>query len=128
MRKPTNRFARFAALLLLPALLAVLPASPASAVPANANVYAVTPQWGGWCLGWGNRITRVTWVNHTTGGSGGDSGDDIVWMPVRTRYSNSVTMAVNCSRSTPIGMNYTIQPSRNGQTFWFRLNGTYSNN
>jgi len=109
-------------------LCALLPVAPASAVTANANVYGVTPQWGGWCTGPLNKVTRVKWANHTLGKSGGDSGDDVVYFPVRKGVANSITMGVTCKYATPTGMNFSIKPSRNKQTFWFRLNGTTKHN
>ena len=111
-------------------LSAVL-ASPASAAPANSGIYGVAPKWGGYCPDAGrlkNYATRVFYNNHTTGNNGGDAGDDIVWIPVRNGENNSVTVSVTCKWSTPIGMNFTIRPARNGQTFWFSLTGEYWKN
>jgi hypothetical protein len=105
----------------------VVAPAPASAATANAGVYAVAPS-SSWCPGWLNKVTRVQWSNFTTGGTGGDSGDDIVWMPVRTGITNSVNISVTCSRTYPRGMNFSIRPSRNGQTFWFYPSGYYGSN
>lgn len=107
--------------------MTVIAPSPAHAISANAGVYAVAPS-ASWCPGWYNKITWVQWANHTTGGTAGNGGDDIVWMPVRTGYTNSVTISVQCSRSTPRGMNFSIRPSRNGQTFWVYPAGNYGSN
>jgi hypothetical protein len=109
----------------------LLLAAPASAATANSGIYGVVPEWGGWCPDAGrlnNYATSVKYNNHTVGRNGGDSGDDIVWVPVRNGIRNSITMSVTCRWSTPIGMNFSIIPKRHGQTFWFRLNGTFSNN
>lgn len=119
---------QFLATLTSVGLLSVWPLTPASAVTANAGVYAVAPQWGGWCVGPLNKVTYVQWANHTVGKTGGDSGDDIAWMPVRTGRNNSVAIAVKCKYATPQGMSYMIKPSRNKQTYWFRLDGTYKKN
>jgi hypothetical protein len=127
MGNPVRRLMGTLAVLLTCALMSVINATPAAAISANANVYAVAPS-ANWCPGWLNKVTWVQWANHTTGGTSGDGGDDVVWMPVRTGYSNSVTISVRCKYSTPIGMNFTIRPSRNGQTFWFYPNGGYGSN
>lgn len=103
-------------------------AAPASAGSSNAGVYAVASRSDGWCPGPLNKVTWVQWANHTTGGTAGDGGDDIVWMPVRTGVKNSVTISVKCKYSTPIGMNFTITPARNKQTFWFTPGGNYRKN
>jgi hypothetical protein len=95
---------------------------PAAAASANSGIYGVAPEWGGFCRdagGYNNYATSVTYVNYTTGHRGGDSGDDIVWIPVRNRVRNTVQINVTCRWSTPIGMSYTITPTRYGQTFWF---------
>ena len=70
----------------------------------------------------------VLYSNYTTGDNGGDSGDDIVWIPVRNGENNSVQVNVSCKWSTPIGMSFTIKPTRRGQTFWFSITGNYSKN
>jgi hypothetical protein len=108
-------------------------AAPAAAVTSNAGIYAITPQWGGWCpKGTGvaryNKVTHVRYVNHTTGDQWGDSGDDIVWARVRLNQNNSITMAVQCRWSMPQGTNFTIRPTRNGQSFWFSAVGGHSRN
>lgn len=127
VRRAARRLYATFAVLFACAVLSVVAATPASAISANANVYAVAPS-ANWCPGWLNRVTRVQWTNITTGGTGGDSGDDIVWMPVRTGYANSVNISVTCARSYPKGMNFTIYPSRNGQTYWFYPDGGYGRN
>ena len=106
----------------------LLPMTPAHAVKANAHVYAVAPQWGGWCVGPLNKVKWVQWTNNTTGGTGGDGGDDIAWMPIKTGVKNNVVIAVKCKYATPSGMSYIIKPTRNKQTFWFRLDGTFKSN
>lgn len=96
---------------------------PASAAPSNAGIYLVAPQWGGYCpkgpgiLRW-NKVKHVRYVNHTTGDSWGDSGDDIVWARVRLHTTNTITVAVTCRWNTPQGMNFRIRPTRSGQTAW----------
>jgi hypothetical protein len=97
---------------------------PASAATANAGVYGIAPQSAGWCpKGPGllktNKVTEVWYVNHTTGKQGRDGGDDIIWIPVRTGTSNSISFGVRCRWNTPQGSNYTIRPSRNKQSWWF---------
>ncbi len=99
----------------------------ANAISSNAGIYAVAPEWGGFCpdvRGLNNYATYVHYVNYTTGDRGGDSGDDIVWMRVRLGVNNSVQVNVQCRWSTPIGMSYNIVPSRNGQTYWFSIGGS----
>lgn len=127
MRPPVRRLSSVLAAFFVAALMSVISALPASAISANANVYAVAPS-GNWCPGWLNKVTWVQWANNTTGGTAGDGGDDVVWMPVRTGYTNNVVISVKCKYNTPLGMSYNIRPSRNGQTFWFYPNGTYGSN
>lgn len=115
------------ALAMVAAFMSVVGASPATALGPNAGIYAVAPS-GSWCPGWYNRVTKVQWTNYSFGGTGGDGGDDVVWMPVRTGYANKVNISVTCARSYPRGMNFTIYPSRNGQTFWFYPDGGYGRN
>ncbi len=83
---------------------------------------------GGYCAGTGNYATYVYYINFTTGDRGGDSGDDIVWMRVANGRPNSVQVGVQCRWSTPIAMNFTITPTRYGQSFWFTLWGQYWSN
>jgi hypothetical protein len=110
------------------AAVAFSSAQNASAASANSGVYAVAPQWWGWCLGWGNYVTYVHYINFTTGQQYGDWGDDIVWMPVANGQWNSVQIAVQCRWSMPQGWNYSILPTRYGQTWWFGYpGGTYHN-
>jgi hypothetical protein len=109
----------------------LLLAAPASANTPNAGVYGVAPEWAGWCPDAGrlnNYATRVNYHNHTVGRNGGDGGDDIVWIPVRTGVRNSITISVTCKWSTPIGQNFLVTPNRNGQAFWFRLAGSFTSN
>ena len=47
-------------------------ASPASADYANSGVYAVAPNWGWYCAGYGNYPTWVYYINFTTGNQWGD--------------------------------------------------------
>lgn len=97
--------------------------SSASASTANSGVYAIAPKSAGWCQGWNNYVTYVHYVNYTTGDQYGDYGDDIVWMRVRNYSSNSVNISVQCRWTTPVGLNYTIYPTRYGQSWWFSLSG-----
>jgi hypothetical protein len=98
-------------------------ASPASADYANSGVYAVAPQWGGFCPGYGNYATWVYYINFTTGNQWGDSGDDIVWMRVVNGRPNLVHIGVQCRWSTPIGADAWITPTRYGQAWWFSVWG-----
>jgi len=74
-------------------------------------------------MGRGNYATYVYYINFTTGDRGGDSGDDIVWMRVVNGKANLVQVGVQCRWSTPIAINFTITPTRYGQTWWFSLWG-----
>lgn len=109
--------------------LAVVVAPPAQAVTANANIYGVVLKSHGWvCAGRLNKVVDVRYFNHTVGKNGGDGNDDIVLIPVRTGRTNKLTIGVKCRFGTYMAMNFDITPSRNKQTFWFKLNGTYTKN
>ncbi|MFG3619913.1 hypothetical protein [Nocardia sp. NPDC047654] len=111
----------FGSLLLAPA--------PAHAAPPNAGIYGIVPNWGGWeCVGKFNKVAFVTYHNHSTGKNGGDAGDDIVWIPVTLNRDNHITMSIRCSFGTHLAQNFVIKPTRNGQSFWFRLNGSATRN
>jgi hypothetical protein len=112
-------------------LLGLLTGGQPAAVQAApmGGIYGITPQWGGWCPGPGNQIVWVQYANNTLGKNGGDSGDDIVWIPVNLNVNNNIVMSVRCKYSTPMGMGpYLIKPTRNAQSFWFRLDGTFTKN
>jgi hypothetical protein len=99
-----------------------------STATANSGVYAVMPTWWGWCPGWGNYATYAYYINFTTGTQYGDWGDDIVWMRVANNQWNSLQVGVQCRWSPPQGWNFSIFPTRYGQTFWFGYpGGTYHN-
>jgi hypothetical protein len=87
------RFLQLVATLAVVAVLAAaagVSAGPAAAANANSGVYAIAPPWGGYCMGTGNYATYVFYINFTTGQQGGDSGDDIVWLPVANGVRNTV--------------------------------------
>lgn len=95
----------------------------------------VTPDWGGWqcpsptVMGTKpNHLAGVLFANHTLAKNGGDSGDDIVWIPVAMGRDNHITMSAKCTFGTFMTQNYVIRPTHNKQTFWFRLDGTYKSN
>ena len=91
---------------------------------SNGGVYVVTPTWWGWCPG--SSVTAVYWWNDTTGASGGDAGDDIVWVSVNMNQPNTLTLAVKCRATWESAPAYTtIRPTRTGQA-WFV--GADSNN
>ncbi len=130
--RTTGTRQRFAAVLgaaaLALGLAAVTQPATAAAAPAG-HIYGVTPAWGGWqCTGKFNRVAWVGYANHTTGRNGGDAGDDIVYIPVSLNVNNHVTMTIRCSLGTHLAQNFVIKPTRNNQTFWFRLNGTSTKN
>lgn len=96
-------------------------------VAAGSGVYVVTPTWWGWCSG--SSVTGVYWFNQTTGGSGGDTGDDIGWIPVNLNSSNELTLTVKCANPQRNGGTYTfIKPTRNGQTWYIGSTGGTSHN
>ena len=104
-------------------------AQPAVANAASGYVYGVTPAWGGWqCPGKFNNVAWVGYANHTSGKNGGDSGDDIVYIPVTLNANNHVTMTIRCSFGTHLAQNFVVRPTRNKQTFWFRLDGSTTKN
>lgn len=106
-----------AALVVLVAMIAsaVVLALSASASASNGGVYMVTPTWWGWCPG--SSVFHVDWW--TSGTNGGDSGDDIVWVPVNLHQWNNVTLTVWCRGWALSGtQNVDIYPTRNGQA-WF---------
>lgn len=108
---------------------ALVVASPAatSASTSYGYVYLVTPRWWGWCPGKSNAVKRVDYVVDNVS-SGGDSGDDIVYAKVRLNQNNTVTMAVQCTKTLPQGSQETIKPTRNKQTFWMGYpSGAYGN-
>lgn len=127
MRTSVRRMAGAMAAAVVSSSLLVLAPAPAVAAGTNGGIYAVAPT-KSWCPGWRNKVTHVQWSNHTYGGTGGDGGDDIVWMPVRTGSTQSVNISVRCKYSTPIGMNFTIKPTRTKQTFWFYPDGRFTSN
>lgn len=126
-------------LLLMTSILAIGPSGTAEArsvfVTADTGVYAITPQWWGWCPKGGgglarwNKVTSVSYNNHTTGDNViRDRGDDIVWMRVKKGRTNSVTVSVTCRFSHPQGMNYSIKPTKERQAWFFGFpSGTWSN-
>ncbi|WP_431969772.1 hypothetical protein [Nocardia sp. bgisy134] len=103
--------------------------APPPAQAASAGVYGIVPKWGGWdCTGPRNKVAFVTYHNHTSGKNGGDAGDDIVWIPVTLNRNNNITMSIRCSFGTHMAQNFVIKPTRNAQSWWFRLNGTATSN
>lgn len=102
---------------------------PPTADAANGGIYGVVPTWGGWqCQGKFNNVAWVGYFNHSSGSNGGDSGDDIVWIPVNLKRDNTITMTIRCSFGTHLAMNYVIRPTRNKQSFFFNLNGSVTKN
>ena len=125
MRKARKQLASL--LLAAGAVTAPLALSAAPAAAANGGVYVVTPTWWGWCSG--SSVTGVYWFNQTTGGSGGDTGDDIAWIPVNLNTSNELTLTVQCANPQRNGATYTfIRPTRNGQTWFIGSGGGTSHN
>jgi hypothetical protein len=84
--------------LALAMILGVLVQPAAAQAAPLGGVYGITPTWGGWC-----------------GGSR---------QPERGQH---LTMTVKC-KIGDLAMNYKIKPARNKQPFWFRLDGSVTNN
>jgi hypothetical protein len=80
------------------------------------------------CPGWRNYATYAYSINFTTGTQSGDWGDDIVWLRVANNQWNSIQVGVQCRYSTPQGRNFSIYPTRYGETFWFGYPGGTSHN
>ncbi|HLX32591.1 MAG TPA: hypothetical protein VKR79_07470 [Gaiellaceae bacterium] len=92
-------------------------AGSANASAASGGVYVVTPTWWGWCPG--STVTAVYYINQSTGASGGDAGDDIVWVPVHLNTANELTVTVKCRAAWESSATYTfIRPTRTDQA-WF---------
>lgn len=93
-------------------------------VTPNANVWVVAKRSDGWCNGFLDKVTYMRYTNVTTNQSGGDGGDDIVRVPVRTGRDNTINISVTCRLSTPYGMNFKIKPVSNNETWFVATNGT----
>jgi hypothetical protein len=115
MRK---RVVVLAALVAVIGAVALLPSGASARTTSYGYVYLVTPHWWGWCPGISNWVTWVGWVDGVMS-SGGDGGDDIVYARVNLNTWNTVVMAVQCAKTLPQGMTYSIYPTRNGQAFYF---------
>ena|SRR2546421_13025412 len=112
----------------LSSVTAISAAMPAKAATANSGIYVVMPSWWGWCAGYGNYATYAYSINFTSGTQHSDWGDDIVWMPVVNNQWNSIQVGVQCRWSMPQGWNFSIYPTRYGETYWFGYpGGTYHN-
>lgn len=84
---------------------------------ASGGVYVITPTWWGWCPG--SSVTAVYYFNQTNGASGGDAGDDVIWVPVNLYQTNFLTVIVKCRATWESSSTYTnIYPTRTGQS-WF---------
>lgn len=96
----------------------------AAATKPDAHVYVVATKGDGWCKGLSNKVTYMHYTNFTTGRSGGDSGDNIVYVPVKKGVSNMINISVTCARTTPIGQNFNITPKKHQETWFVRIDGT----
>ncbi len=102
-----------------------------TAQAAQGHIYGVVPDWGGWSCPWPNHLGTASYFNNTVPhGNGGDSGYDIVCIPVALNIVNDLTMAIECPPfgGTVAGVHYRITPTRNEQTFWFRTDGHSKHN
>lgn len=108
-----------------------LAAAPAHAVTANGGIYVVTPAWWGHCANFGG-VAGLATVNSYVGHSNaGDYGDDIAWVPVRLRTSQSIQVRVACKRygfAAGASMSVTITPARHGQSFFIGPDSRYWSN
>lgn len=105
------------AIALVLVLGSIAAAGTASASAANGGVYVVTPHSWGWCHF--SSVRAVYFFNQTTGSTGGDAGDDIVWVPVNLNQTNMLTVTVKCSATWESSGTYVgIRPTRTGQS-WF---------
>jgi hypothetical protein len=104
------------------AAVVALGAISASASGATGGVYVVTPKSWGWCSYTG--VHAVYYVNQTNGQSGGDAGDDIVWVPINLYQNNELTIAVKCNWGIGSSGTYVwIYPTRTGQAFYIGPGG-----
>lgn len=94
-----------------------------AAVKPDASVWVIAKKSDGWCAGYRNYITEMRYVNFTTGKSGGDSGDDIVYVPVKKGTNNLINISVKCKWTTPQGMNFNIKPVRHQESWFVRIDG-----
>jgi hypothetical protein len=108
---------------ILIAALVVAAGSLAGAASASAGgVYVITPHWWGWCPSSG--VHAVYYFNQTNGATGGDAGDDIVWVPVYLNQTNFLTVTVQCNAAWESSGTYTnIRPTRTGQAWYIGSGG-----
>lgn len=95
----------------------------------NRTNYVAAPKWWGWCPGgWplNNRVKNIRVTNHTHGGQWFSWGDRVT---IGTRHGwQQLTVAVECTRSTPIGVNVWVRSDRSGQTHYVGFPaGSWSN-
>ena len=92
-------------------------AAPTAEAATQVWVYVVTPNWWGWC----SSTAYTSFSNTTTGHSGGDGGDDIVWIRMNLNQSNTIHIQkVGCNQGT---IAY-VRPTRSGQAAFISRTGS----
>ncbi|SRR5581483_8529294 len=108
--------------LMVMAALIIAAVCSASASATSGGVYVVTPKSWGWCPISG--VKAVYYVNQSNATTGGDAGDDIVWVPVTLNQTNMLTVAVKCNWAAESSATYTgIRPTRTGQAWYIGPGG-----
>lgn len=101
------------------ALTVTVVAAPAASAAPLGWVYISTPTWLGNCPAGGSVTQLRAAVGNTW--SGGDAGDDLLYVKVRLNENQQVSYTAFCNRWPGYwqpGVAQNIRPTRNNQTVW----------
>jgi hypothetical protein len=102
------------------ALGVTIVSAPAASAAPYGWVYISAPTWQGNCSAGGSVVNMNAAVGNTW--SGGDAGDDLLYVRVRLNENQQVSYSAFCNK-WPVGywqpgVAQTIKPTRNNQTVW----------
>lgn len=103
------------------AVLGMVIAPATASAHATGYDYIVTPRWAGHCPGSGNAVKAVFFHVYPRNGhpmSGGDYGNDIVYVPVHLGVGNLIQLNVQCTKSQPYAVEFNLWPNRSNVTYF----------
>ena len=102
------------------AVLVTLVTAPAASAAPMGWIYISAPTWLGNCAS--GQAGRMVYMQAAVGNtwSGGDAGDDLLYVKVRLNENQQVSYTGFCSkgRIPQSGVGQIIRPTRNNQTVW----------